>query len=235
MTFSMRLREVHEIELSSRCNLACKYCPHPNLERPKEDMSLRTFDATMTLVRRLCVEGTQGEVSLTGIGEAILHPSFLQMASEVRRVIGHDRPLVLATNGVAMTEELVFEFARLRPMVYVSLHRPEVAAPAIELLKKYGVDHSVNAAFVTSSLDWAGQVKWHVSAPKSECQYLARGWGVVRMDGKITTCCMDAHTKHAFGTVWSDPKELRLKAHALCESCNLIPPLSVVKEVERAA
>jgi hypothetical protein len=190
-------------------------------------MSLRTFDATLSLIRKLCDAGTQGEVSLTGIGEAILHPLFLPMAREVRRVIGPDRPLVLATNGVAMTEALVFEFARLRPYVFVSLHRPEVAAPAIELLKKYGVQHAVNAAFVTSSLDWAGQVEWHVSAPKTECQYLARGWGVVRIDGKITTCCMDAHTKHAFGTVWSAVDDLRLRPHSLCDACNLCPPVAL--------
>jgi hypothetical protein len=234
MGFVSRLREVHEIEFSSRCNLACKYCPHPKLERPKEDMALRTFFATMALVQRLCDEGTQGEVSLTGIGEAVLHPDFLPMAREVRRVIGWERPLVLATNGVALTEGLVFEFARLRPHVYVSLHRPEMAAPAIELLKKYRVEHAVNSAFVTSSLDWAGQVDWYVSAPKSECQYLARGWGVVRTDGRITTCCMDAHTKHAFGTVWTDPAELLLRPHELCGACNLMPPVERM-EVERVA
>lgn len=218
------LREIHEIELSSRCNLACTYCPHPVLEREKEDMYWAVFDASMRLLKRLCSEGTQGELSLTGIGEAVLHPHFVEMAAEARSVLGMDRPFVLTTNGLALTEEIIGALVHLKPKIYVSLHRPELAGPAIERVKRAGLELGVNASFATSSLDWAGQVKWHVSAPRSECQYLAQGWGVVRADGRITTCCMDAHTKHAFGTVWSPKNELVLAPHALCRSCNLDVP-----------
>lgn len=224
-TYVTKLRELHEIELSSRCNLACKYCPHPVLERPKEDMSFETFWATLDLLRHFVRAGTQTEVSLTGIGEALLHPSFEMMLWHVRHAIGLRRPLVLATNGIAVTPEVARMLFEADVRVYVSLHRPELAKPAIDLLLNANVRVGTNHAFASDAIDWAGQVP--VNAPmmaKRPCDYLRKGWGVVRVDGRITTCCMDAHTKHSFGSVFDEPRTLYLKTHALCNACNLSIP-----------
>lgn len=167
------VREIHEIELTSVCSLACVYCPHPTLQREKAHMPWETFERTLEHVEYLCGIGTQGEVSLTGIGEAILYPRFEEAARRVRAVIGN-RKLVLSTNGTHMTPEIARLLAELKFGVYVSLHRPEVAAPALHTLEEAGCGTGTNTAFVDSSLDWAGQVKWHVSAPIALCGYLSR-------------------------------------------------------------
>src|SRR5512147_2788120 len=99
MMKSVPIREIHEIELSSICNLACRYCPHPKLQREKEHMSWETFERTLEHVAYYVGKGTQTEVSLTGIGEAILHPRFVEAVFRVREVIGR-RQITLATNGV---------------------------------------------------------------------------------------------------------------------------------------
>lgn len=193
-------------------------------------MPWETFERTLEHVAYLCRAGTQTEVSLTGLGEAILHPRFTEAMWRVREVIG-DRLLIISTNGVDMTEELARELAAARVGVYVSLHRPEVATPALEMLKAAGCGVATNVAFVDSALDWAGQVKWHVSAPRVQCGYLTRAWAVVRQNGNIDACCMDAHDKYRVATVWDEPGRLLTHATDLCAGCNF----SVPEELREAA
>lgn len=224
------VREIHEIELSSICNLACQYCPHPKLQRVKAHMTWDVFERTLEHVSFLMKAGTQKEVSLTGIGEAIMHPRFVEAMWRVREVIG-DNTLIISTNGLDMTPELAREMAKANVGVYVSLHRPEKAALAIEMLDEARVARGFNHAFVDSSLDWAGQVKWHVSAPRAQCGYLTNGWAVVRQDGSIDACCMDAHDLYPVGSVWDELGSLKTRATGLCASCNFHVP----KELAEAA
>lgn len=224
------IREIHEIELSSICNLACKYCPHPKLQREKAHMAWETFERTLEHVAYYVRQGTQGEVSLTGIGEAILYPRFVEAVFRVRETIGH-RNLVLATNGVAMTPEIAETLSKLGVITFVSTHRPEKAGPAWEMLKKAGAFGGLNTAFVDSSIDWAGQVKWHVSGKVHECTYLGAAWAVVRQDGSINACCMDAHSKHKLASVWDEPGTLLTRAIGLCANCHLSVPAHMREEV----
>jgi hypothetical protein len=218
------VREIHEIELSSKCTLACPYCCHPTLQRPKDHMPWDVFERTIEHIAYLCRAGTQGEVSLTGIGEAILHPRFAEALEITRRTIG-SRPLILATNGTDVTSELARLLAANDVGVYVSLHRPEVAAPAMRVLEEAGCRIGHNTAFVDSSMNWAGQVDWHVSMQKGfTCGYLSRGWAVVRQDGGVNACCMDAHGKHKLATVWDEPGSLNTYVIPLCASCNFMVP-----------
>lgn len=227
---SIPVTEIHEIELSSMCNLACTYCPHPTLKRAKAHMEWLVFERTLEHVRYYVRKGTQRELSLTGIGEAILHPRFVEMMHLSRSVMG-DLPVIVATNGVAMTKELAQEFRKAKVAVYVSLHRPEVAGTALNMLDDAMVMRGSNHAFVDSSLDWAGQVDWHVSAPRAMCGYLSKGWAVVRQDGSIDACCMDAHGLYPIASVWDPPGSLMTHAIDLCKNCNLHVP----KELMEAA
>lgn len=217
------VREIHEIELTSVCNLACVYCPHPKLQRTKAHMEWATFERTLAHISYLCMLGTQGEVSLTGLGEAILYPRFIEALWRTRETIG-DRKLIISTNGVDMTPEIAKQLAAADVGVYVSLHRPEVATPALEMLKDAGCATATNVGFVDSALDWAGQVKWHVSAPRVHCGYLTNAWAVVRQDGSVDACCMDAHDLYPVGSVWDDLGSLRTHVTKLCESCNFRTP-----------
>ena len=226
------VREIHQLELTTRCNLKCKYCPHwPELPRAKEDMAWDVFEASMALVAHYVAQGTQGELSLTGIGEAVLHPRFLEMAAISRQVIGPTRPLVITTNGLLFDDALCAALAPLRPSVFISLHRPERAALAVVAAKRHGIFAGTNEAFATSAFDWAGtQKNWTpmVSAPRIKCEYLRAGWGVVLVDGRVTTCCLDADGSGVIGHVDDAPESLRLKpwgdANKGCASCHMSVP-----------
>lgn len=226
------IRDIHQIELTSKCNLRCHYCPHyPNLPRAKEDMPWDVFEQSLKLVDFYVHQGTQTELSLTGIGEAMLHPRFVEMVERSRAVIGPQRMLTITTNGLLLDEAMCSAIQPFRPSVFISLHRPEKAAFAIALAQKYGIYAGRNTAFADSSFDWAGyQKNWTPirSAPKTYCDYLRLGWGVILQDGRVTTCCLDADGSGTVGTVYDDPESLFLKPwgddKVGCKACHMEVP-----------
>ena len=218
------VRDVHQIELTTRCNLRCQYCPHPHLPRPKVDMEWETFQDALKLVAHFVAQGTQTELSLTGIGESLLHPRFVEMVAAARSVLGPGRPLVVTTNGLLLTDEVCGQLAPYRPQVFVSLHRPEKAGPAVENARRHGILAGVNSSAAISAFNWAGQVAWHVSAPRIQCEYLRSGWCVVLVDGRVTTCCLDASGAGVVGTVRDEPDTLALSPYSLCAHCHMVVP-----------
>lgn len=221
--FPRPVREVHQIEVTSRCNLRCVYCPHPKMPRPKIDMSWGVFEDALQLVLHFVKHGTQTELALTGIGEPLMHPTFVEMVSAARQVVG-ERPLTFSTNGILLDEQMCLRLKPYNPRIYVSMHRPERAGPAAVLAQKHGILAGINNAFVTSAFNWGGKVDWHVSAPESVCEYLHSGWCVVLADGRVTTCCLDSEGTGVVGTVWDAPEALKLSPYSLCSGCHMRVP-----------
>ena len=218
------VRDIHQIELTTRCNLRCRYCPSPQKLRPHEDMTWSTYEAALDLVKFYVRQCTQTELSLTGIGESLMHPRFFEAVAAARQVIGPKRDLVITTNGLLLDDAACQTLKEFAPKVFVSLHRPEKAGPAVEAAKRAGIFAGANPAPSISAFNWAGQVKWHVSAPRTLCEYLRLGWGVVLVDGSVTTCCLDADGSGLIGTVWDNPETLKLQPYKLCESCHMEVP-----------
>jgi len=226
------VRDVHQIELTTRCNLKCHYCPHfPELPREKVDMDWDTFEAALDLVRFFVRQGTQTELSLTGIGESLLHPRFVEMVAESRAAIGQARPLVVTTNGLLLDDAMCEALKPYAPQVYVSLHRPEKAALAVAAAKRAGIFKLTNSQFVTGAFNWAGyQENWTpmVCAPPLPCAYLGAGWCVVLVDGRVATCCLDADGSSVVGHVRDDPESLALSPWGDekkgCKACHMRVP-----------
>lgn len=224
---------IHQIELSSKCNLGCKYCPHPKLKRAKAHMSMETFKRTMDHVVFLkdkdpYTDTYAPELSLTGMGEAVMNPLFLNMLHYARSVYEHK--ILFATNGILINEDLVKEVKKLDVQVYISLHRPEKATPAINLMRKYNIKGDVNAGFALSGIDWAGQVNWEITDPIKSCIYQPLGWVTVLQSGQVTTCCMDAEGFGNLGHVNDELGSLRMQPIDLCNSCHRTIP-DYIKEV----
>ena len=219
----MNINSIHQIEMTSRCNLRCKYCVHPTMKRWKGDMEEHVWTQTLGWVKQFVRDGTQGpELNLCGIGESTMHPMFGEWCLEAREALGNQRQLVLATNGVGLTEDhaLAMRYARMR--VWVSLHRPEKAGPAVKLLKQYGVLAGTSSDPSLSSVDWAGQVKWHVSTQVTEvCPWLKKGEVMVASNGDVLTCCFDGSGEDGrLGTVWENVPRMQSRAYGLCGACH---------------
>lgn len=239
----VKLTAIHQIEITSRCNLRCPYCAHPTMPRAKQDMTSRTFYQAVMLAQYFAQRHEVRELNLCGIGESTLHPDFLRFVQHARGFMPAKVDLILATNGLpakgdnlGWTPALAEAVARIgncytdagRIRIWVSLHRPEKAGPTVELLRRYGLLAGVSADPSISAVDWAGQVDYHVSAPRSVCPWLSQGWGFVMADGRVSTCCFDGRgTDGVLGTVWGDVPAFEVKPYSLCPACHHDVPTSI--------
>lgn len=212
---------IHQVELTSRCNLRCVYCVHPIMPRPKMDMSHETFLACLHHAKIYVQRGTQREFNLCGIGESTLHPRFAEYVGMARRALGNKVDVVFATNGLEVTEELAAAIAPFKPKIGVSLHRPEKAGPAIEILKRYGLVAWIGSDAATHAVDWAGQVKWHVSVGAIHCPWVSHGRVFVLADGRMSACCFDGDGSGVFGSIETfDETVHRTAPYKLCPTCH---------------
>jgi hypothetical protein len=171
-------------------------------------------------VRDFITAGTQYQLNLAGIGESTLHPCFCEYVELAREACGPMFPIIIATNGVGMTREIMASLRRAAVAVYVSLHRPEKASLAVSLAKEYGVFNGASADPSLNPNNWAGQVDW-INEPDPDvtipCHWLRDGRVMVCADGAITTCCLDAHGTGIVGHV--DQTAWETKPYDLCPHC----------------
>lgn len=189
-------------------------------------MTVDTFARALEWCKHFERKGTQGELSLTGIGETLLHPEWRTLVKLAREALPTSF-ICFSTNGLLLDDDACRHLAEHQVAVFVSLHRPEKAGPAINAARRAGILVDTNASAATSSFDWAGLLadKWQVTAPVGNaCAYLRDGWSVVLADGRVTTCCLDAtgagvvgHVDDKIGSLsiapWGDEK-------VGCEACH---------------
>jgi hypothetical protein len=219
------LSQIHQIEVTSRCNLRCRYCVHPTMKRAKQDMDVETFAKSVAWARRLRDRlppdaRRRYSLNLAGIGESTMHPLFIDFLAIARESLGPEQHLVLATNGLLVTDELARAMQPFNPRVYVSLHRPEKAGPAVEALKRVGLLDGVSADAAIAATDWAGQIDWHVSAQKTPCPWVLGGWAIVLSDGRLTRCSFDGTGVGVFGHIDDDLTKLATSPYSLCRACH---------------
>ncbi len=102
-----------DVELTNRCNATCDFCPRE--KTPKQGfMSMEVFEQT---VRRIQELGSHAQVFLTGLGEPMLHPHFLECVSYG---IKQGLAVGIASNGSRLTPELTAGLldAGLKRMVF---------------------------------------------------------------------------------------------------------------------
>lgn len=226
LAFPRRVTAIRQIEITSRCQLRCSYCPSPQIMkgempgRPALDMTRATFERALAWVSEFVRAGTQPELNLAGIGESTLHPEFADFVRLARGAAGPNLRLILATNGLIANEELAELFACERVEVWVSLHRPERAALAVEIYRRAKVLGGVSSDPSLNANDWGGQVKWHNSPDNAlPCLWLRDGHVMVLADGRTTACCLDATGAGVIGHV-DNLNVSPTKPFTLCKTCH---------------
>jgi hypothetical protein len=220
------------------------YCPNPTLARPKVDMTPEHFERAIRHANRFYRNETQFELNLAGIGESTLHPLFPELIGMVREFMPAIR-IVFATNGINLSsirvqrdkvtaqqahagrvlDALVKAKKTGEVHVYVSLHRPERAGLAIEVLREAGLLAGVSADPSLEADDWAGQVKWKRSFQQRRvCDWLKEKRVIALADGRISTCCLDASGVGVIGHVSDEPESWNPKPFSLCGTCQYATP-----------
>lgn len=183
-------------------------------------MTRETFERALFVAKQLPGEP---ELNLAGIGESTMHPEFVDFLFLARERMPNT-VLLLASNGLLMTNELAKAIAPTGVHVFISLHRPEKAGPAIEACKRYGILAGISGDPSIAATDWAGQVKWHVSTQLkgAPCPWVRNGRLMVMSDGRITRCSFDSTADDVLGSVWDDVTQIETSPYKLCESCHLV-------------
>lgn len=224
-TFPKSVAAVHQIEITSRCNLRCIYCPSPAIVagkykgRQAVDMTREHFERALAWAAFYVRQGTQSELNLAGIGESTLHPEFPSFVRMAREAVGSRVRLIFSTNGIIHDEDMVKAIAPYDPHVFVSLHRPEKAGRAIEMYRRYGLLKGVSGDPALNANDWAGQVEWMSYGAPLRCQWLQDGKVFVLADGRISTCCLDAQGIGIVGHVDDPVGSVQTKPYELCKKC----------------
>ena len=224
MDFPREVTALHQIEITSRCDLRCTYCPSPNLGRPKVDMTREIYERCLAIVRLKMQAGTQRELNLAGIGESTIHPDFLEYLKLAREAVGPDLPIVFATNGLETAKRgqgFVEKMVPYHPQVWVSLHRPEKAGIAVEMYRRAGLFAGNSTDPSTNGNDWAGQVKWHNALGNDiPCMWMREGKMFAMADGWLSACCLDATGRGVIGHVNDKFEEgYRTQPWSACRSC----------------
>lgn len=226
LAFPRRVTMIHQIEITSRCQLRCSYCPSPRIMkgelpgRPAMDMTREVYERALYHVAAGVRAGTQGELNLAGIGESTLHPEFFDFVRLAREAVGPSIPLIIATNGIIATPELAELFVREQVNVWVSLHRPEKAGLAVQLYRAAGVLRGISHDPSVNANDWAGQVAWHNSPGNAiPCEWLRQGYAMVLSDGRVTACCFDVTGEGVGGHV-NDETLGATSPYRICADCH---------------
>jgi MoaA/NifB/PqqE/SkfB family radical SAM enzyme/pimeloyl-ACP methyl ester carboxylesterase len=85
------------IEVTTRCNLACPHCARQSYPRKAKDMSPELFERLLDLLPHAY------RITLVGLGEPLLHPHIVHLVTLAKT---KGRRVAIATNAMALTEDL---------------------------------------------------------------------------------------------------------------------------------
>lgn len=109
------------VEITRRCNLACTFCWHKDLEQElKIDMSMDMFKKVIDESRKFGLPA----VNLNGLGEPMLHPEIIEMIKYCKR--SGVLEVMFHTNGTVMNKQLAKELIKSGlDIIIFSLDSPE--------------------------------------------------------------------------------------------------------------
>ncbi len=113
-----------EIEITNDCNCSCMICPRTShMKRSVKNMSLDEYKQIIDELKSLCHEVV---ISLTLMGEPMIHPQFIDMIDYTLNIPG--MAMIIETNGIFLNNELSDRFIQYnsdRLIIIVALDSPD--------------------------------------------------------------------------------------------------------------
>jgi sulfatase maturation enzyme AslB (radical SAM superfamily) len=236
--------KIYGIELTSRCNATCSYCPHNKMSRKKEDITNEIFNLTLKLIDRdnLWKKNSRYVVELHSFGEAFLLGDklfyYLNRMKEERIgwylsvngiLLGNTEfdSKILSYNGI-----LAISIENLNPKItiddkyvkinnFLKLHKQLNSNVEIQLIGYGNVDFSKIYYDNYIEMNYELHTWSENDLPISTCGFLIENFFIIQSNGDIVSCCMDAEGEtNNFGTVFN-PNFEHNKRWKNCETCNL--------------
>jgi radical SAM protein with 4Fe4S-binding SPASM domain len=122
-------KQIFVFEITSKCNLACKYCYNvwlQNQEYEKGDLDLATFKK---ILNQLIKDTEIYAIALAG-GEPLLNKEILQIAKYARE---KNIRVIIASNGTLFSAELISDFVKIQIRDFV-ISMPSLSAEKFQKL-----------------------------------------------------------------------------------------------------
>ena len=227
----INLQTITTIELSSKCQMACKYCVNRRMldhGRKPAIMPDAVFERALSWLKQLCEQGTQKEVNINGNGESLLDPQIVERVRRIKAVMGYGM-VAGCTNGIVLTEPLARKLkAAGLDRLDVSPHSPLHARRAFQIIQRVGLMGIVNFGTIMQPHNWAGQIEPEYSVDHVNpipCVPLMEGRGYIQSEGQVSPCCYDYCNLGVYGSVFDDDLLSRpIKPFSLCDTCHQIIP-----------
>lgn len=130
-----------EIEISSKCNMECEFCPRKYIS--KDDMGFMDLSLFQKIIDEAC-SGRDTVIQMHRRGESLLNPHFDSM---LKYISGKCKKIQIATNGILMNPPRAKLLAEIVDFISFSMDTPE------SYCRKKGVDMSVYELAV-SNIDY---------------------------------------------------------------------------------
>lgn len=114
-----------DLELTNICKNRCLFCPHDNITRPQGMMARDTFKRVAELLA-----GEQRLITLSGIGDPLMHPDLLNMISTLREM---KSDVGIVVNPASLNIELIDGLINSRPNV-INISFPSIKKDVFEKL-----------------------------------------------------------------------------------------------------
>lgn len=240
----MKIKTITTLELSSFCNLACKYCINRLLVKHKNRkpgiMTDAVFERCVEIVKQLSDQGTQKELNLNGNGESLLDPQLVKRIAAIRKKVDGKLHIQLSTNGVLLTPSLAADLKQAGiNRLDLSMHSPMHARRARDAIIGAGLQGIPTIGPISGAHNWAGQLEpEHCTKyePRGvRCDPLIEGRAYIQSEGDVVPCCYDYRNLGKIGHVFNDDiLERELKPFALCERCHQIIPTQTAKNESKS-
>jgi MoaA/NifB/PqqE/SkfB family radical SAM enzyme len=123
----VRARPIHiQLEPTSYCNLKCIMCPHHVIVKKPNHMSLQNFKRVIDIIHPL-------KLTLSGIGEPLMNPDFLEM---VHYVVSKGITVNTTTNGTIFQKDIMNEAILTSGLSLISVSVDAATAQTYYLIRQ---------------------------------------------------------------------------------------------------
>jgi len=203
-----------EIEVNSRCNRKCSYCPvsimpHPQVPRLIQEHVLSSF------INRLMEIKFDGRISFHFYNEPLLHKGLESIIRRVAEAVPTCRP-VLFTNGDLLSQQRYDSLidAGLQ-MIVITSHSGRSHPPRPKQIVQFSDD-----LVLTNRGGTMVDLPKSTEQDISQCCFAPTEMLIVTITGDVVLCYEDAHRSHVMGNIceqsiaqiWNSQNYSRIRA-----------------------
>lgn len=219
--------DIFQIEITNFCDMACPYCPHEAMTRPKGHMSAEILEKCIVHSKNV----GRKSLILHHFGEPLLHPKLAERFLQVKEAgLG----IQFSTNATLLDKKMEMLMSlETRIDVVVSVHqwRDQPVSTYWEALAAFQAKAKGSQVFIHNAYNVSKDryffCKWVNGRVRDwdyykDCYFLRENSAVVLWNGDIASCCIDCHGESVFSNInMPGAFGTRTVAWRGCVSCDL--------------